>query len=114
MHCFSRCRSVEEAVIAASSLHFAAAAAARTMSDLNDERARLCVEFDFFGQVGLDEERLGYPNPPRISDASRSASWLPFGDDSAAPWNRPDDASGVAFLGTHGYPPHLPGVLCLD
>jgi hypothetical protein len=48
------------------------------MSDLNDEPARLCVEFDFFGQVGLDEERLGNPNPPRISDASRSASWLPF------------------------------------
>ena len=44
-------------------------AAARPANPLDDQPARLCMEFDFFGQIRFVEERLGDPDPPRIADS---------------------------------------------
>jgi hypothetical protein len=37
-------------------------------SSLDDEPAGLRVDFDFFGEMSLVEERLRNPNAPRVSD----------------------------------------------
>jgi hypothetical protein len=38
------------------------------VGSLDDEPTGLRVDFDFFGEMGLVEERLRNPNAPRVSD----------------------------------------------
>jgi hypothetical protein len=65
---------VEEAVIAASPQPFRRCCppATRTTRRLDDQPARLGVEFDLFGQIGFVEEPLGNPDPLRIADPDNS------------------------------------------
>jgi hypothetical protein len=65
-----RRRIVKEAIVVASPHAFRGCRppASGMASGLDDQPARLRVEFDFFGQIRFLEERLGNPDPPRIAD----------------------------------------------
>src|SRR4029450_4897237 len=60
---------------------------------LDDQPARLCMEFDFFRQVGFVEERLGDSDPPRIADPD-DARLRGHCDYSVATSSRPSQVPG--------------------